>query len=111
MWNWIIGGLFRQFWTLKIVSDTKKPTVTWYLFSKHFHRGLKPTIKPFVWAFKPTTLSEAMEYAILQEESILASRNVMKSLTNFVKPMGSQYKPPILPTPTPQGTVGSGKNC
>ncbi|XP_074313633.1 uncharacterized protein LOC141648817 [Silene latifolia] len=43
-------------------------------FLDSFVGGLKPAVKPFVKAFKPETLSEAVEYARLQEETISATK-------------------------------------
>lgn len=67
-----------------------------------FVGGLKPAVKPFVRAFKPTTVADAILYARLQEESL---NNVQKnSKPNFsssiTKPIFSTVtKTPILPTP------------
>lgn len=38
-----------------------------------FVSGLKPSVKPFVKAFKPNTIAEAIDYARLQEESLAMS--------------------------------------
>lgn len=37
-----------------------------------FIGGLKPAVKPFVKAFKPTTIAEAIDLARLQEENLEA---------------------------------------
>lgn len=79
-----------------------------------FIAGLKPSVKPFVRAFKPTTISQAIKYARLQEESLsmVVQKTVilpftsMKS-TQFV-PMLANTKPPLLPTPQ---TVSDGHSA
>lgn len=72
-----------------------------------FIGGLKPSVKPFVRAFKPETISQAIEYTRLQEESlsVLSQKSTKYGFTNVSKPI--QYvpllannKPPLLPTPT-----------
>ena len=60
-----------------------------------FIGGLKDTIKPFVRAFKPTTICEAVEYARLQEDT-LNSLN-LKPLKNHLTPYTNT---PILPKPS-----------
>ncbi|KAL2904568.1 hypothetical protein RDABS01_003278 [Bienertia sinuspersici] len=50
-----------------------------------FLGGLKPTIKSMVKAFKPTTISEAIEHARLQEQHLLST------------PPPRSYKPPEQP--------------
>lgn len=48
-------------------------------FLESFIGGMKASIKPFVRAFKPKTISEAVEFARLQEESLACnSRNAVK---------------------------------
>lgn len=70
-----------------------------------FIGGLKPSVKPFVRAFKPDTISQAIEYARLQEESIAMIQKTTKfNLSSAPKPLHSNpmlanTKPPLLPTP------------
>lgn len=72
-----------------------------------FIGGLKPAVKPFVRAFKPVTVSDAIEFARLQEESLSFSNLTTKTQTQpslSPKPLQSvpystNTKPPILPTP------------
>ncbi|XP_074327433.1 uncharacterized protein LOC141665350 [Apium graveolens] len=62
-----------------------------------FIGGLKPTIKPFVKAFKPVSITDAIEYARLQEESLQVNRNYKTPYQS--KPMLANIKLPLLPTP------------
>ncbi|KAL8087895.1 hypothetical protein AgCh_037873 [Apium graveolens] len=71
-----------------------------------FIGGLKPSVKPFVRAFKPETISQAIEYARLQEESlaVISQKSTRYSFNNAPKPIQSipmlaNSKPPLLPTP------------
>ncbi|XP_074305558.1 uncharacterized protein LOC141640775 [Silene latifolia] len=51
-------------------------------FLDSFVGGLKPVTKPFVKAFRPTTIAQAVEHARLQEESINATK---KSAQNNIR--------------------------
>uniref|UniRef100_A0A803M2N6 Ty3 transposon capsid-like protein domain-containing protein n=1 Tax=Chenopodium quinoa TaxID=63459 RepID=A0A803M2N6_CHEQI len=68
-----------------------------------FIGGLKPGIRPFVRAFKPQTINEAVEYARLQDESINLNKPTSikqfssKQYHNLTSPNSS--KPPLLPNP------------
>ena len=70
-----------------------------------FIGGLKPSVKPFVRAFKPNSISQAIEYARLQEESLAVMLQRSSKFTfNSPKPVQSvpllaNSKPPLLPTP------------
>lgn len=57
--------------------------------------GLKPQLKPFVKALRPTTLSEVVVYARLQEETVEA----IKPQGKVVNPINSMA--PILPAYRP----------
>ncbi|XP_074327832.1 uncharacterized protein LOC141665749 [Apium graveolens] len=82
-----------------------------------FIGGLKSTLKPFVKAFKPSTVSESIIYARLQEESILAntqkipkmtySSSVQKSFSPSIF-NSNVNKPPLLPTPQSKPIQTSG---
>lgn len=61
-----------------------------------FVGGLKPGVKPFVKALKPTTISAAVEIARLQEETLKA---LQPKSTKF-SPFSSKPLPPLLPTPS-----------
>ena len=67
-----------------------------------FIGGLKPAVKPFVRAFKPVSVADAILYARLQEESL---NNTHKTAKLSVSPAVSKStsspvtKTPILPTP------------
>uniref|UniRef100_A0A803MBH9 Ty3 transposon capsid-like protein domain-containing protein n=1 Tax=Chenopodium quinoa TaxID=63459 RepID=A0A803MBH9_CHEQI len=43
-----------------------------------FVGGLKPAVKPFVRAFKPSTIASAIDFARLQEENLTTSAQVFK---------------------------------
>jgi Retroviral aspartyl protease/Ty3 transposon capsid-like protein len=62
-------------------------------FIDTFVSGLKGEIKPFVQVFKPSTLEEALEYALQME---MTSDNQYKRIKNNTKPM-STYKPSLNP--------------
>ncbi|XP_048492259.1 uncharacterized protein LOC125493205 [Beta vulgaris subsp. vulgaris] len=71
-----------------------------------FIGGLKPTIKPFVRAFDPASISQAVKYARLQEEQQQASsyKPYHKTTTQIQTPQTQTFnsnanKPPLLPTP------------
>lgn len=73
-----------------------------------FIGGLKATVKPFVKAFKPTTIAEAIDYARLKEESLNASYKSVRTSSfsgnHQPKPIQSvpllaNTNPPLLPTP------------
>jgi len=84
-----------SFEELKSMMIQKTPCLPDDFFIDSFVGGLKPQLKPFVKALRPTTLSEAVVYARLQEETIEA----MKPHGKAVSPMSS--KAPILPTYRP----------
>ena len=72
----------------------------------NFIGGLKPSVKPFVRAFKPDSIAQAIEYARLQEESlsIMSQKAPRFNFTPMPKPVQSvpllaNSKPPLLPTP------------
>ncbi|XP_017227846.1 uncharacterized protein LOC108203433 [Daucus carota subsp. sativus] len=76
-----------------------------------FIGGLKPAVKPFVKAFKPISVTEAINYARLQEESLQANAQrftkgpntstVQKTVgpTVYSTYTDNSHKPPLLPTP------------
>lgn len=73
-----------------------------------FVGGLKSSVKPFVKAFKPATIADAIQYARLQEESLAFTdiKVVKTSVPVFGKlnpvstqPLLANTKPPLLPTP------------
>lgn len=76
-------------------------------FLDSFIGGLKPFVKPFVRAFKPTTISQDIEYARLQEEFVSLTNQKSFKLpvanTGFKSsssvPMLANAKPSLLPTP------------
>ena len=92
-----------------------------------FIGGLKPALKPFVKAFKPSSITEAIDYARLQEESLQLSKPGKQFSNNQTKtwstPLLANTKPPLLPTPStsqsatsnnvsavPQKVQNSGRN-
>lgn len=66
-----------------------------------FISGLNDTLKPFVKAFKPDSISKAMEYARLQEESVKSLQNQTSKQSWKPSPYTPkpQIKPRLLPTP------------
>ena len=69
-------------------------------FLDSFVGGLKPHLKSFVRAFHPKTLTEAMEYARCQEETVQALKMQEKS-SKFTTPVQKS----VLPTPSKMGTT------
>lgn len=80
-------------------------------FLDSFVGGLKPSLKPFVRAFKPQALAAAVEYARLQEETLEATKTTFKSTpipkinsptysSGLSKNFAKSTLPPLLPTPT-----------
>lgn len=61
-------------------------------FLDSFIRGLKPNLKP---TFKPETMSEAIHYAKLREENVLATQTKPSFPSKYTK----HALPPLLPTP------------
>ncbi|XP_074363636.1 uncharacterized protein LOC141704251 [Apium graveolens] len=88
-----------------------------------FVGGLKATMKPFVKAFKPANIADAIEYVRLKEESLAVSYKSTKpnNYSTYSQPKTGQNipllantGPPLLPTPKfKQGsnTVKENKNC
>lgn len=65
-----------------------------------FIGGLKPGVKPFVKAFKPATIAQAVEFARLQEETLKITKgNQGRFYANSFVPALANEKPPILPNP------------
>lgn len=70
-----------------------------------FIGGLKPAVKPFVKAFKPQTVTDAILYARLQEESIQANNqkftksSYTPKSSNLMFSANSNKSEPLLPTP------------
>ncbi|KAL2905959.1 Transposon Ty3-I Gag-Pol polyprotein [Bienertia sinuspersici] len=69
-------------------------------FLDSFVGGLKPTVRPFVKAFKPTTFTQAIEFSRLQEENLEATNTISKTSFPFKPYSKSQSLPPLLPTPS-----------
>ena len=75
-----------------------------------FIGGMKPAVKPLVKAFKPTSITQAIEYARLLEESLsLNTTKYPKHTSNFAysKPIQAtplSSHPPLLPNPLPPST-------
>uniref|UniRef100_A0A803N426 Chromo domain-containing protein n=1 Tax=Chenopodium quinoa TaxID=63459 RepID=A0A803N426_CHEQI len=69
-WNDFVVDLYARFRdnsTLDAVEQFNK------LQQIVFVGGLKPTVKPFVRAFKPSTIASAIDFARLQEENLTTS--------------------------------------
>ncbi|XP_074298515.1 uncharacterized protein LOC141629403 [Silene latifolia] len=90
-----------EFEGLKGLMQQKNPLLPDNFFLESFIGGLKPTIKPFVRAFKPTNMADAIEFARCQEDAIQAN---LSNKMPFNKPYNSFSKQtpqllPLLPTP------------
>lgn len=69
----------------------------------NFISGLKDNIKPFVKAFNPQNIPQAISYARLQEDSLhtLQPKTHKPTTTQpYSVPFPSQFKPPLLPSPS-----------
>ncbi|XP_074283542.1 uncharacterized protein LOC141608089 [Silene latifolia] len=64
---------------LKSLMVQRNPLLPDSYFLDSFIGGLRPTVKPFVRAFKLETLAEAVEFARLQEESVESTKNYTKN--------------------------------
>ncbi|XP_074296892.1 uncharacterized protein LOC141627552 [Silene latifolia] len=95
-----LNDYLDEFEHLKSPMIQKNPLLPDVYFLDSFIGGLKPGIKPFVKAFKPSTVSQAVEFARLQEESIEANKTVNRFIGGSRPAVsGFQSKPPLLPTP------------
>ncbi|VFQ78679.1 unnamed protein product [Cuscuta campestris] len=68
-----------KFEELKGLLLRKRPNMPQEYFLDSFIAGLKPQIKPFVNAFAPTSVTKAISYARLQEQTVEAWRTQDKS--------------------------------
>ncbi|VFQ73829.1 unnamed protein product, partial [Cuscuta campestris] len=68
-----------KFEELKGLLLRKRPNMPQEYFLDSFIAGLKPQIKPFVKAFAPTSVTKAISYARLQEQTVEAWRTQDKS--------------------------------
>ncbi|XP_074278160.1 uncharacterized protein LOC141601756 [Silene latifolia] len=88
---------------LKSLMVQRNPLLPDSYFLDSFIGGLRPTVKPFVQAFKPETLAKAVEFARLQEESVEATKNYTKNYivypTKNNPSFSSTKQQPILATP------------
>ena len=107
---------FAKFKELKALLLLRNPTMPESYFLESFIGGLTAAIKPIVRAFKPATVSEAIEYARQQEESIQAlkiSPDIpRRAYTKPSKPALS-YPPtskPLLPAPVTQAETSYHSN-
>ena len=92
-----VDDYLAKFEELKSLLLLKTPTMPDTHLLDSFIGGLKPAIKPLVKAFKPLTLSQAIEQAQLQEEHVQALKYIPEKPYKF-----SQHSPhskPLLPTP------------
>ena len=67
-----LDDYIAKFEELKALLLLRNPTMPEPYFLESFIGGLTAAVKPIVRSFKPTTVSEAIEYARQQEESIQA---------------------------------------
>lgn len=97
------GKIVEQFNKLEDYVDEFESTRSLVLQNNHvlsesyildsFIGGLKPSIKPFAKAFKPTTIAQVVEYARLQEESIMVNS------TRYSRPVSTTINPYSQPKP------------
>uniref|UniRef100_A0A803NB79 Chromo domain-containing protein n=1 Tax=Chenopodium quinoa TaxID=63459 RepID=A0A803NB79_CHEQI len=80
-WNDFVADLYAQFKDSSGI-DVVEQFIDFNSLS--FVGGLKPVVKPFFKAFKPSTIAQALEYARLQEESLtfVALRNKSSKFTS-----------------------------
>ncbi|XP_048503129.1 uncharacterized protein LOC125498867 [Beta vulgaris subsp. vulgaris] len=99
-----IDDYLDAFENLKGLMLQRNPLLPEQYFLDSFIGGLKPNLKPFVKAFKPTSLNAAVEYARLQHESIQTTRFQPKSNFQPQKPLNlpnpTYNKSALLPTPS-----------
>ncbi|XP_074267352.1 uncharacterized protein LOC141590682 [Silene latifolia] len=98
-----LNDYLDSFEYLKSLMIQRNPLLNDAFFLDSFIGGLKPVIKPFVKAFKPATIAEAVAFARLQEESVEATRTYSRfsgGLGSKSVGSGTVNKSPLLPTPT-----------
>ncbi|KAK9671838.1 hypothetical protein RND81_12G058100 [Saponaria officinalis] len=83
-----IDAYVDEFECLRGLMLQRNPNLSDDFFLDNFVGGIKTSLKPFVRAFKPTSMAEAIEYARLQEESLHVSS---------VKPF-TAFKPSSVPS-------------
>lgn len=97
-----------KFEELESLLLQKQPLMRNEYFLDSFIGGLKPQIKPFVKAVNPDSLSKAIGYAKLQEETIEALKSIDKhSKPSITTPTYSRNSQPILPTPNTATRINS----
>ncbi|XP_074271624.1 uncharacterized protein LOC141595557 [Silene latifolia] len=106
-----IDDYLDAFENLKGLMMQRNPLLPEQYFLDSFIGGLKPSLKPFVRAFKPTTLASVIEYARLQEETLIATRTSVKPNPQFTHnipktfPLNNSFTPKTFPgkglLPTP----------
>jgi len=67
-----LDDYLAKFEELKALISVRTPNMHEAYFLECFIGGLKPTIKPLVWAFKLQDLESAMKEARFQEEHVQA---------------------------------------
>ncbi|XP_074300143.1 uncharacterized protein LOC141631357 [Silene latifolia] len=110
-----IDDYLDAFENLRGLMLQRNPLLPDQYFLDSFIGGLKPSVKPFVRAFKPQTLASAVEYARLQEESLAVSKYIPKhtsqnsTLIHNTKAPSNNFSKGLLPTPksTPSQTLSS----
>ena len=100
-----IDDYLDAFENLKGLMLQRNPLLPEQYFLDSFIGGLKPNLKPFAKAFNPTSLNASVEYAMLQNETIQATRFQPKSNFQPQKPLAlpnsSTYnKSALLPNPS-----------
>ena len=108
-----LEGYIDQFQDLRSALLQNDHVLSAQYILESFIGGLKEDVKPFVRAFKPKSISEAIRYARLQESQLKANTS-KTSLKPFSQPtikaqqkdhQTNYHKPPLLPTPQPKYTT------
>jgi len=92
-----IDAYLEKFEELKSLMQIKNPLLPSDYFVDSFIGGLSPQIKPFTKAFKPQTLSAAVDYARLQEATVQAMRVSDRPRSQL--PYKPFHQKGLLPTP------------
>lgn len=107
-----IEGYIDEFQDLRSLMSQQNHMLPDSYFLDSFVGGLEPTVKPIVRAFKPKIVSEAVEYARYQEESLSVNqpnpyKNSFACHAVSHKPAFANTKPPILANPLNQTSSDS----
>lgn len=87
-----------DFENLRCVLDQNGHKLTEGYLLESFVGGLKKEVKPFVKAFEPTSISDAIKYARLQEEQLAANFTKLMAKPLQILPADNHKSKPILNT-------------